>query len=693
MAVLLGLLVLTGMALQPSAGMAATTVQDSSRATMIDTLVVTAEQVDPFRSKTRITSDRDQEELQRFMPLNLADALVSIPGVDVQKTGPWAARPTVRGLSGNRVLVLVDGVRLNSSRGHGAQPGIVGMEAVENVEVSMGAASTEHGTDAMGGVVDIVTRRPLLAPLNMVEGTVTSKGEEPGGAVLLSSVLRYKTPHFGIEATGGLSRLSALETANGKVDNSGYRQENYGIRGEVGFGAMNMDIQHTYGAAKDVGLPAFASPAGGSALYPLRDRRLTRYQIDVQGEGWRPSFSLMGAHQDYLTRFIETTVDSTFRHDRLFTINTNVDNQEITSSTSTLEPSLVFEGAVRARIFGQYHHDETKGPGHSVLTQNFVRAGIVSVQESESENVPPSSRKGYSGGVSLLVPWSVAQVEGGIRYDSFQTKADTTAVSTTHVQDLKEHATSYSLGLSRKFTTRGGVGWQPYLSFNTGFRSPNLDERYFNGFIHGGLWVFGNQDLDPEISRSYEAGFLATDLFDGKVKSLRASFYRSNVDDLITLRYMGQLYLVPRFQYVNIRNARIDGMELAAILRYGPARLDLGASFPHGKDLDTGEPISDVGRTSLSARMSVPLSRGGLRPTLSFRFRWFDKVEDINEKLNTDPVSTASVELVGYYRSLRGAIAIKNLFNRYYAQQLSIIPEPGRTVAISVRSDFYSFLD
>lgn len=673
-----------------SAGTSAT---DSTKSALIDTMVVSAEQIEPFRSKIRIVNERDQEELQRFMPLNLTEALTSIPGVDVEKTGPWASRPTVRGLSGNRVLVMVDGVRLNSSRGHGAQPSIVGMESVENVEVSMGSASTEHGTDAMGGVVNIMTRRPLLSGLRMFEGRVTQSAENPGNASKTSSVLRYRSEHLGLEVSGGISELNSLKTAQGEVDNSGFRQENYGLRGEVGAGPFKADIQHTYGAAKDIGLPAFATQAGGDAEYPLRDRRLTRYQIDVEGDGWRPDFQIMGAHQDYYTQYIETTVDTVSFHANPVFISTSADHSEITSSTDTWEPTLVFDGPVRLKLFGQYHYDETEGPGSLETTNVMIQSGFTTRDTTITENVPPATRRGLSGGANLMIPWDLLQIEAGIRYDDFHTTADSTEASRTSAQDLKEYDYSYSLGLSREFYTEGGTRWQPYFSYNTGFRSANLDERYFNGYIHGGLRVFGNDELKYEYSKNYEAGLVVNDLFGGTLKNLRVSVYRSNVEDMISLKYLGMLFGRARFQYQNINNARIDGLEVSTTVKHGPARLELGGSFPDGKDLDTDEPIPDIGRASVTARLSYLLSTEGLRPTLSFRYKYFDTVEGVNGQLNSGATSTADLELVGHYKSVRGAFAIKNLFDEFYAQQLAIIPEAGRTFAFSLSSDFYTFLD
>src|SRR5262249_57596222 len=92
-------------------------------------------------------------KLVRFQPSTTADALLAAPGVDVSRTGPWASRVSMRGLAGERVLVLVDGVRLQSGRGHGAQTSLVSVDRLESVELLPGAGGAVYGSDALGGVV------------------------------------------------------------------------------------------------------------------------------------------------------------------------------------------------------------------------------------------------------------------------------------------------------------------------------------------------------------------------------------------------------------------------------------------------------------------------------------------------------------------------------------------------------------
>lgn len=103
-----------------------------------------------------------EERLEARMPLTAMDPLRDMPGAYTQSQG-FFTRPNLRGFEGNRVMVLVDGERLNNSRnptghvGTGMETGVIDMSMVESVEVVRGAGSVLYGTDAVGGTINFIT--------------------------------------------------------------------------------------------------------------------------------------------------------------------------------------------------------------------------------------------------------------------------------------------------------------------------------------------------------------------------------------------------------------------------------------------------------------------------------------------------------------------------------------------------------
>src|SRR5439155_6817963 len=154
--------------------------------------------------------------------------------------------------------------------------------------------------------------------------------------------------------------------------------------------------------------------------------------------------------------------------------------------------------------------------------------------------------------------------------------------------DVVDRRWSVEGGLARRF----GVV-EPYAHLGSGFRSPSLEERFYDDDIHGGMRLFGNPDLRAERSVSGELGVRA----EGERGSVRLSAYRADVNDLISIRYLDLVFGVPRFQYQNVHRARLEGLELGARVRAGAAALGLAASAPRGRDRDTGAPLTDIGAT------------------------------------------------------------------------------------------------
>ena len=127
-------------------------------------VVVTASRYEQESFATPVPIDVVSEDLlARVKPEKVMDLLKQLPGVEVAGEGPFRGLPVLRGLSSNRVLILVDGQRLNNSREStqfaGIQPGLVDLSQVERIEVLRGPASVLYGSDALGGVVNFITRQ------------------------------------------------------------------------------------------------------------------------------------------------------------------------------------------------------------------------------------------------------------------------------------------------------------------------------------------------------------------------------------------------------------------------------------------------------------------------------------------------------------------------------------------------------
>jgi hemoglobin/transferrin/lactoferrin receptor protein len=646
--------------------------------TVLPTVRVDADrkQVPDRSSATTVRMER--ASLVRFQPSTTADALLSAPGVDVSKTGPWASRVSLRGLSGERVLVLVDGVRLQSGRGHGAQTSLVSVDQLESVDLMPGASGAQYGSDALGGVVSLNTHRDLLG-VHHTSLLLTGRSGGPGNERSGMARVRWTAPLFGAEFSAGGGSLGALVTPDGQVPNSSYREDEYTARMQARLGVSTLDLERTRHAAHDIQLPAFNNSAGSHAEYPLQSRGATRLEWSVPGTRVRPDFRLLGVEQHFRTGFVETTADSQFLRGRYVATKTTRADDDIDTWSNSVQPSLQ-RGALR--VYGEYRRETTQGPRVTDVAVVNAAGAQTSATQATGESIPPAQRDVLAGGVFDAFTWQQLRLETGARYDWLRSQADSTPASFTPTLDVTDRRWSFEGGLSRPF---GAL--TPYGRVASGFRAPNLEERYFNDEVHGGMQLFGNPDLLPERSQTVEFGMRAADWAGGRLGSARLSAYRSYVDNLITLKYLGQLYLVPRFQYTNVTKAQLEGMELELQGALHGVGLAANAAFPRGRDLTTGAAITDLGaaRATLDIRIPVPV----LLPygALAVRTRWTDASAKDDLTLARPAFWTGALELSCLAWNTRLTLAVKNVSNTRYREPLSFIAEPGRSVMLSFRRD------
>jgi outer membrane cobalamin receptor len=233
----------------------------------------------------------------------VADLLQQVAGVEIADSGTAGSVKSVRirGSSSAQVLVLVDGVRLNDSRQGGADLSLLPVENIERIEVLRGGTSALYGADALGGVVNIITKSRAEKKLTL---TVSSEGYVPHDAVQVSEMLAQApasadfrdlvdTQRIGIQASDALGPVDLLLTstftraANGFVWNDQQyvdawrRQVNSSLLGWNAFLSLEVPAGNTRVGFKgqldysSVGVP-------GPLTWPSTDAAQQRFALQGQ---------------------------------------------------------------------------------------------------------------------------------------------------------------------------------------------------------------------------------------------------------------------------------------------------------------------------------------------------------------------------------------------------------------------------
>lgn len=168
------------------------------------------------------------EDIRRTPALNVVDFLSKVPGVTSLQSGPAVQKPVIRGLGYNRVLVINDGVRQEGQQ-WGDEHGLeIADEGVEKIEVLKGPASLIYGSDAMAGVVNIISDADISR--NAIKGRLSADVQSNNRARALKGNLAMNRSGFVLQAGGAIRSAADYRNARDRdVFNSKFRQQSANV--------------------------------------------------------------------------------------------------------------------------------------------------------------------------------------------------------------------------------------------------------------------------------------------------------------------------------------------------------------------------------------------------------------------------------------------------------------------------------
>jgi len=439
-----------------------------------------------------------KQELFRNTSSNIMESLTRIGGISTLATGPAISKPVIRGLSYNRVLTINDGVRQEGQQ-WGDEHGIEIDEAsVSRIEVLKGPASLIYGSDAMAGVVNIITNVPL--PANQFKANVS-------GNYQTNNRLRAINISLGANRNGFNWNLYSSNKAaadyrnrfDGRVFNSKSKENNaggyVGFNGKKGYSHLlfsyyNLAAGLTEGERDANGNFVKPLPGGGSMAAGSSDFNSTQPLIPYQQ-----------------IRHFKIATDNSLKINRN-RISFNLGYQqnlreEFGNADDPAERSLYFDLGTFT-YSGQFHFSEKKGWKHSIgingMKQQNRNRGV--------EQLIPDYRL-FDIGVYYYSQRVIQKItlSGGLRYDHRSIRAENLLDGNT-VKGISFNSSfsnvSGSIGVAAQVTPAIN------LKFNAarGFRAPSIPELASSGSHEGTLrYEYGNPRLRSETSLQFDAGF------------------------------------------------------------------------------------------------------------------------------------------------------------------------------------------
>ena len=652
-------------------------VLDPAPLTLSDQVVVTAErrETDCFVVPQSV-SVVSREELDRRLPRTTPEALMETAGVFVQKTNHGGGSPYVRGLVGNQVLVLVDGIRLNNATyrlGPNQYLATVDPSTIERIEVVRGAGSVLYGTDALGGVVHVVTRKPtpreggwFLDARSVVKGATgapeqSARVELEGGWGSMAWLGGVSVKAFGdLRAGGSLGVLAP----------SGYDQADADLKvhwapgsGRTLTATVQRTRQEDVGRFDQVAQRGFASWAFdpqerwlGSVTYAQRIASLGIERLSV-------TTAFQQTREDRRSRRTDSFVDVVERDDvRVFSTSLDVDWRPLAG------------WRVTSGI------DVTSDRVDSSRTDTLVTTGAVTRRRGlYADDAEAGSAAAFVWGQR---EYGVLHVEGGARHAAYVVRSSAPAFGRF---TLRSDALVAQGGLSI------GVGpWlRPYASVWQGFRAPNIDDVSALGSFDFGVEAPA-PDLTPESSVGIEGGLKwRTDRW-----SAAGAIYRVGLRDLIERvrgTWLGASSYEGQQVYVrdNVGRGYVRGVELEADLALTPTLRLLGwMTQTFGEQVSREEPLRRIPPVHGLVGVVWTTSDGGAWVDL----RW--RAAARQDRLATgdladhriDPTGTAAWQTVALRAGWRATPSLEivggleNAFDQAYRTHGSGIDGAGRSL-------------
>lgn len=503
-----------------------------------------------------------REELDAVAAVSANQLLRQLPGLQELPSPPSKTSISIRGFDDSRVLVLIDGEPVAGALIESRDIGRLSTVATERIEVTKGPSSVEFGSDALGGVINIVQAAPTEQ-------------------LTFDAIARH----------GGLGRQESSAGVSQSIGKLGYRLSGGWRQSDrvTGYNAAGSTFNRIYDLRSDF-------------RYALTERWSLR--LDMQASQERQRFPVDAAFNGFIDNrggqgFAEVrgpVLGGTFRA-RAF-------QQRFVYQYRQSRGLLPIRGSADSL-------EQREKQGRYLLSYTRVlgaHAVDVGLQRTNRTLFAPQKVTGDSAD---------EQITEVFARDSWTYRSLLMTVGARHTSStLWGSSTNPSLG----------VAWQTSPSVRLrsnvarGFRAPGFKEiRYTFTNPAGGYTLEGNPALLPEGSWSTSVGGTWAP---STALSVDVEGYRNDVSDLVDWRYQGDSPAgFQTYRYVNVSRARTQGVETNLRVGVGATELSVGYDFLRARDLNSGLPLSR--RASHTARLRVArdwLVRKGLSTDLSVRY-------------------------------------------------------------------------
>jgi hemoglobin/transferrin/lactoferrin receptor protein len=513
-------------------------------------------------------------QISRRTPENLMQALETVPGVNAVSEG-HASVPAIRGLARGRTLVMIDGARVTSERRVGPSATFADPASFEGIDVARGPGSVAYGSDALGGVISVRTRRAEPGSPMKVWGSGTLGAGIPDrrGTVALSKGF----PRGGILVQGHARDVDDWDSPvdDESIFNSGWSD-----------GGVNARFDHQLGAG--LFSAGWQGDFGRDIERPRNNSRTVRFYYPYENSNrFTSTYEVadVGGLQELTVTGFFGTFEQRTDQDRFATTTTgrSIERADISARDFHVKASGT-RGLAAARI--EIGVDINGRFGLEAI-DTIIRQDLAGKVTDRTDNLSVDSARRTDAGAYLQADLPLAamfRASAGVRGDRVTTKnvggffgdRDTSNAAFSGFS-------SVTAGPFSGFTLTGQV--------SRGFRDPTISDRYFRG-PSGRGFITGNPDLDPEVSVQFDVAAR----YALSRTQVAAYFYHYRIEGLVE-RYSTQTDF---FFFRNRGRARVRGFEVEARTELAAGfGIEGGLNIGRGQALDDDADLDDISPDSV----------------------------------------------------------------------------------------------
>ena len=618
------------------------------------------------------------KEIQKISPQTSADLLATIPGIKVQKSQFGGGSPVIRGMESNRVLLVVDGVRMNNAiyrKGHLQSSISVAPNMLDKTEVVFGPSSVLYGSDALGGVIHYFTKTPKLSAEEEVKSQFFSRFSSVNQEITshVSAELRFSNwasltsisfSNFGDLQSGSrrshgfkdwgkvfyyseniYGNYTENPTVNPRPEvlkNTGYHQTDFLQKFFIPL-SKNTDLKINLQYSTSSNIPRFDrlielknnSLKFAEWNYGPQNRFLLSSQFLIHpNKNWLESGSITGAYQQIKESRIQRkfgSLDRSYREELVNVFSVNGDFSVSLTQDKKRVLSYGFEftyNDVISKSFGktlQVSNGQINGSSSDFKVQSRYPDG-------GSNYLSSSAYIAYRQDLN-----SKTTLNTGLRFTNTTLHALWLDQTFIHLPETNITAVNSAVTATIGYVYRPGKNWQLNSVVSSGFRSPNIDDIGRVREKSGNISI-PNIHVNPEFAYNVEIGLQK--YFNDKKFRVGANVYYSLLDNYIQRDFVyntdgskKQVQFDGEFGNAitnqNKGTAYVFGYTLSYLGKISSTINSSGfTTYTKGRTYDTKEPMSSI--PPLFGRVEINYKKDKIEFGAALKFNSKKDIEDFN---------------------------------------------------------------